>query len=198
LTALINDLLDIDKLEANKLQLQLKPLDLNAQLQAAKGMLSSMAYDARVDLRLPATCSLQVVADEHRLQQVLANLLSNAIKFSPLGGIVTLSTEQEQQQVHVSITDQGDGIPLEFQPNVFKRFAQADATATRQRGGTGLGLAISRSLMRAMHGRIGFISTPGQGCCFWISLPVASVSATSAHRIPEVLDSNGAKAYEQA
>lgn len=198
LTALINDLLDIDKLEANKLQLQLKPLDLNAQLQAAKGMLSSMAYDARVDLRLPATCALQVVADEHRLQQVLANLLSNAIKFSPLGGIVTLSTEQEQQQVHVSITDQGDGIPLEFQPNVFKRFAQADATATRQRGGTGLGLAISRSLMRAMHGRIGFISTPGQGCCFWISLPVASVSATSAHRIPEVLDSNGAKAYEQA
>lgn len=182
LSELINDLLDIDKLEAGKLNLDLRSLDLDAQLQAALRMLSAVANDAGVRLQLPAPSELMVLADAHRLQQVLANLLSNAIKFSLPGDVVTIEVEQIDQNIRLAVTDNGEGIPLAFQPNVFQRFAQADATATRQRGGTGLGLAITRSLVRAMNGRIGFSSTPGQGSCFWVSLPRALPDSTPAHR----------------
>lgn len=196
LTELINDLLDIDKLEAGKLELDLRPLDLDAQLQAAQRMLSAVADDAGVSLQLPLPGKLSVQADAQRLQQVLANLLSNAIKFSPPGDVVTIEVEQVEQYIRLSVTDNGEGIPLAFQPNVFQRFAQADATATRQRGGTGLGLAITRSLVRAMNGRIGFSSMPGQGSCFWVSLPKALPDSTPAHRTDRVPDSNGSKAHE--
>lgn len=196
LTTLINDLLDIDKLEAGKLELNLQVLDLDAQLQAAQRMLAPMAEEAEIRLQLPAAAGLQVLADAQRLQQVLANLLSNAIKFSPAGEVVSIELEQRERQVLVRIIDHGEGIPVVFQPNVFQRFAQADATATRQRGGTGLGLAITRSLVRAMHGSIGFSSTPGQGSCFWVSLPAATPDSTIAQRTTRAPDSNGSKAHD--
>ncbi len=195
LTALINDLLDIDKLEAGKLELSLQPLDLDQQLQDARRMLASTADEAEVHLRLPEPGGQRIMADPQRFQQVLANLLSNAIKFSPPGAQVEIETQACEQQVRLTITDHGDGIPLAFQPNVFQRFAQADATATRQRGGTGLGLAITRSLVRAMHGAIGFSSTPGQGSRFWVSLPRVLPANTQDPR-PAAPDSNGSKAHE--
>ena len=195
LTALINDLLDIDKLEAGKLTLNLQPLDLDEQLRDARRLLATTAAEAQVQLQLPAPSAQRIMADPQRFQQILANLLSNAIKFSPAGAVVTIDSEASEQHVRLRITDQGEGIPLAFQGNIFKRFAQADATATRQRGGTGLGLAISRSLVRAMHGAIGFSSTPGQGSCFWVSLPKAPpVSRPEQRNI--TTDSNGSKAHE--
>ncbi len=195
LTALINDLLDIDKLEAGKLELTLQPLNLDAQLQDAHRMLAPMADEAEVRLQLPAPGGLRIMADPQRFQQVLANLLSNAIKFSPPGATVEIETQTCEQQVRLLITDHGDGIPLIFQANVFQRFAQADATATRQRGGTGLGLAITRSLVRAMQGAVGFSSTPGQGSCFWVSLPRVLPANTHDPR-SAAPDSNGSKAHE--
>ncbi|MEH6491833.1 ATP-binding protein [Halopseudomonas sp.] len=195
LTALINDLLDIDKLEAGKLELKLQQLDVDQQLQDARRLLASTAAEAEVRLQLPAPHGLHIMADPQRFQQVLANLLSNAIKFSPPGAVVEIATQATEQQVRLVVIDQGEGIPLAFQPNVFQRFAQADATATRQRGGTGLGLAITRSLVRAMHGAVGFSSTPGQGSQFWVSLPRVLPPNMHAPR-SAAPDSNGSKAHE--
>ncbi len=114
-----------------------------------------------------------MAVDENRLQQVLANLLSNAAKFSPAGEVVTLAAERQGERVRVSVTDRGPGIPEAFRKRIFEKFSQADSSDTRQKGGTGLGLAISKELIERMHGRVGFDTEPGQGCCFWFELPVA-------------------------
>jgi signal transduction histidine kinase len=109
---------------------------------------------------------------------VLANLLSNAAKFSPRGGAVDLYTERRGQHLRLNVRDQGPGVPAAFQEQIFQKFAQADASDTRQKGGTGLGLAISKELIERMGGRIGFDSLPGQGATFWFELPLADSATT--------------------
>ncbi|HAV36621.1 MAG TPA: PAS domain-containing sensor histidine kinase, partial [Massilia sp.] len=101
------------------------------------------------------------------------NLLSNAIKFSPRGGLVTLVLAEHEGCARLSVCDQGAGIPPEFQPRVFQRFAQADGADTRQQGGTGLGLSITKSLVEEHGGRIGFETAAGQGTTFRVDLPLA-------------------------
>jgi signal transduction histidine kinase len=102
---------------------------------------------------------------------VMTNLLSNAANFSPEGGVVDISTEDAGASVRVAVHDRGGGIPEAFRARIFGRFAQADSTATRQKGGTGLGLAICKRLVELMHGRIGFEDRPGGGTTFWFELP---------------------------
>ena len=111
--------------------------------------------------------------------QVATNLLSNAAKFSPEGGTVEVTLELAGDRARVGIHDRGPGIPQEFRSRIFSRFAQADSTATRQKGGTGLGLAICKRLIEMMHGSIGFESRPGGGTTFYFELPVLEANAAS-------------------
>lgn len=185
LQSLVNDILDVEKLELADSNLALTPLPLAEQLQQAQqqneGYASSYAVELSLDLqRLPE--NLLVLADSQRLQQVFSNLISNAVKFSPQGGKVQIIAQVLEDRAVVKVSDQGPGIPEEFRSRIFQKFAQADSSDSRQRGGTGLGLNICRTLMEKMHGSIGFDSIEGVGSTFYIELPLidkAPVAATA-------------------
>jgi len=170
---LVDDLLDMDKLVAGKMTLQLHGHSLVRQMQLATEANQGYAAKHGVYLQLEPLPTLQLIADDDRLQQVLANLISNAVKFSPEGGTVSLGAQQRGAWVRIWVRDQGPGIAPEFHARIFQKFSQADSSDTRQKGGTGLGLAISKELIEHMHGRIGFDSEPGHGACFWCELPLA-------------------------
>jgi len=169
---LINDLLDIEKIESGKLTLApelIAPDDL-----VREAMELNKAFGERFRVRFEARGELpgrRVLADRKRLQQVMTNLLSNAAKFSPEGGVVEISAEDVGASVRVAVHDRGPGIPEAFRGRIFGRFTQADSTATRQKGGSGLGLAICKRLIELMQGRIGFENRAGGGATFWFELP---------------------------
>jgi len=118
-----------------------------------------------------ALLPVQVKADRKRLLQVMTNLLSNAAKFSPAGEAVEVSMEDLGTRVRIGVHDHGPGIPENFRSRIFGRFAQADSSATRQKGGTGLGLAICKRLIELMNGHIGFTDREGGGTVFFFELP---------------------------
>jgi len=169
---LINDILDIEKIESGKLSLvpELVTLDelVGESLVLNKGFAErfQVRYEPRGTL-LP----VQVKADRKRLLQVMTNLLSNAAKFSPAGEAVEVTMEDLGARVRISVHDHGPGIPENFRARIFGRFAQADSSATRQKGGTGLGLAICKRLIEMMDGRIGFADRDGGGSVFYFELP---------------------------
>lgn len=173
LVSLVNDILDIEKLESGQVGLHLEPLDLVHQLQQALTHNQGFADNYQVTLQLD-TASLepgcQVQADALRLQQVLSNLISNAIKFSEPGQTVELTASLHSEHVLIAVQDHGSGIPAEFQSRIFQKFAQADGSDTRKRGGTGLGLSICKMLVERMKGEISFQTSPS-GTCFQFTLP---------------------------
>lgn len=180
LVRLINDILDIEKLEAGRLPFHFVRSDAQELVKQAQVDLKPYADEYGVRLALdppdPST-QFDVNLDPDRFAQVMANLLSNAIKHSPVGGTVSVALRSDGNSLEIAVQDQGEGIPEDFRSRIFERFAQADSSDARKRGGTGLGLAITRSLVQQMQGRIGFDSQAGQGSRFWIRLPLAPSEA---------------------
>jgi PAS domain S-box-containing protein len=169
---LINDLLDIEKIESGKLTLVPEVLRIDELVREALVLNKAFGERFRVRFQLVGAIPGHAVnADRKRLLQVMTNLLSNAAKFSPEGGAVDVSVEERGPHVRVGVHDRGPGIPDNFRGRIFSRFAQADSTAARQKSGTGLGLAISRRLVEMMDGRIGFDAREGGGTTFWFELP---------------------------
>lgn len=171
LTLLINDLLDIEKIAAGKMQFDLKAELVLPLIQQALDANKMMAQERHIQLSIQTTATdVCIRVDAKRFIQVLSNFLSNAIKFSPAAATVVIQLSQNEQMVRIAVIDQGPGVPDKFRDRIFQRFSQADASDTRQIGGTGLGLAISKELVQGMNGLIGFESVEGQGatfyCCF--------------------------------
>jgi PAS domain S-box-containing protein len=178
---LINDILDIEKIESGKLALAPEPLALDDVLREA--LVLNRAFGERYRVRFEMRGEpppAQVHADRKRLLQVLTNLLSNAAKFSPEGGTVEVSMEHVGSRVRVGVHDRGPGIPENFRARMFSRFAQAESALTRQKGGTGLGLAICKRLIELMNGTIGFADREGGGTSFYFELPVLEAPAAHA------------------
>ncbi|HEU4646319.1 MAG TPA: HAMP domain-containing sensor histidine kinase [Burkholderiales bacterium] len=170
---LINDLLDIDKIESGKFTLFPEEVSIGELVQESLILNKSFADRYRVALVVRGELSpARVRADRKRLMQVMTNLLSNAVKFSPEGAAVEIGASSAEGMVRVEISDRGSGIPEDFHHRMFTRFAQADSTATRNKGGTGLGLAICRRLVELMDGRIGFENRSGGGTIFHFELPM--------------------------
>ena len=174
LVALVNDILDFEKLRAGQMRIEASLFDLREAAHTAaascEGMTARRA--TRIVVRAGDT-PLPLFTDPLRLNQILVNLLSNAIKFSPVGGEVGLALERVGDGARAAVSDQGPGVPAAFVEHLFEPFAQAANLDTRQQGGTGLGLAISRALIERMEGQIGLEPPqPGRGAVFWISLPL--------------------------
>ncbi|MBF0369684.1 MAG: CHASE domain-containing protein [Magnetococcales bacterium] len=172
LVRLINDILDLEKIEAGKMTFKLEVLALSPLIHHA--LESNQAYGDKHGVSLTLQEDLtdaQVSVDEDRLAQVMANLLSNAVKFSPKGASVDIAIHREGGWVKVSVRDYGEGVPEAFQDKLFQKFSQADAGNTRKTGGTGLGLSISKVIVERMGGNIGFDTEPGRGTTFYFSLP---------------------------
>lgn len=174
LVRLINDILDIEKIEAGRMPFDVRSLALRPILDEAAQQMSGFAreYDVSVQIE-PFDSDAAVLADEDRLMQVVSNLLSNAIKFSPRGGNVTVRVSALDRRRRISVIDRGAGIPEAFRDRIFGKFAQADASDSRQKGGTGLGLSIVREIVVRLGGSVGFESEEGKGTVFHVDLPAA-------------------------
>ena len=174
LLMLIDDILDISKIEMGELSYDFHLMDVRRFLEEVVRVIETYARQHDVKLVLKRYCNdVFINADHDRMMQVMYNLLSNAIKFSPQNGKVTISMECIDEGVKISIADSGPGIPKEFQGVLFDRFTQYDSSDSRRTGGTGLGLNITKALIEKHHGKIDF-ETGKDGTTFYIILPTQS------------------------
>jgi PAS domain S-box-containing protein len=174
LVRLVGDVLDLQKIEAGRMDVRCELQPLLPVGQSALAAMACIAAQAGVSLAChaaPGTSRLRAAIDRDRITQVLTNLLSNAIKFSEPGGTVTLALEAHEDWVCLAVSDRGAGIPGHFRERVFQRFAQANGADSRRQGGTGLGLSISKRLVEEHGGRIRFDSVEGEGTTFYVELP---------------------------
>ncbi len=170
LVRLVNDILDIEKIESGTMGYRPSRIELMPLVEQSVESNRAYAQQYDVELRIVTAAEARVWADPDRLQQVLANLLSNAAKHSPRGGVIEVGVRRDDGRVCVSVTDHGKGIPPEFQHRIFEKFAQADTTSTRQKGGTGLGLSISKAIIDRHGGRLWFETAQGVGTTFAFEL----------------------------
>jgi PAS domain S-box-containing protein len=171
LIRLINDILDIERIESGKVAMEPGPVNAAEMAHGAAEVMLLMAERAGVELYVWAE-PLQLVADADRLLQVLTNLISNAVKFSPAGTAVEVTVEPVDGVALFRVVDHGRGIPADRLESIFERFQQVDSSDSRQKGGTGLGLAICRSIVGQHGGRIWAESVPGEGSTFSFTLPL--------------------------
>lgn len=176
LMRLVSDILDMEKLQAGKLSLQLEQQQVLPLLQQAVQRHSALALSCKVQLELSAAIppDLQLTLDGGRLLQVLGNLLSNAIRFSPPHSTVELRAVLSGQMLQLMVSDQGPGVPPDFVPHLFDKFSQADSSDSRQQGGSGLGLAICKELLERLGGHIYYQQPVQGGACFYCEIPLQS------------------------
>lgn len=173
LVRLINDILDLDKIDAGRFDLRVGPFSLKEMVATVVEQMRPLAHESHVELAAELKGLDEIVADEDRIVQVLTNLLSNAIKFSPANAHVRLTISTlPSGNVRFAITDNGPGISEADKSRLFNRFQQLDAGDRRSKGGTGLGLAISKAIVEQHGGSIGVSSEVGRGSTFWFELPM--------------------------
>jgi PAS domain S-box-containing protein len=173
LITLINDILDIEKLESGKLDMVFDTIPLASVMERSDQAVHSFADQNGIRLEFQPTNAM-VYADGDRLVQVLVNLISNAVKFSPKGAAVTVRVEEIPNWVEIKVIDRGRGIPAKFKGVLFQRFQQVEASDSKKKGGTGLGLAICKGIIESHNGNIGVESEEGKGSCFWFRIPPSS------------------------
>jgi PAS domain S-box-containing protein len=175
LVRLINDMLDIEKIESGNMHFEPVTQAVLPLVEHAIAATQGYAANFKVPLQLQADAAdVQVAVDRDRMIQVLVNLLSNAVKFSPPGAAVLVKVSSLSDRVRLSVLDRGNGIPADFRERIFQKFAQADATDARQKGGTGLGLNICKSIVEQHGGHIDFYSEAGKGTEFYVDLPMVT------------------------
>jgi signal transduction histidine kinase/DNA-binding response OmpR family regulator len=193
LTKLINDFLDLQRIEEGSFTLALEPFDLGEVVREQVEVFSAQSSDHRLEL-VSAADAVALLGERDRVAQVLANLLSNAIKYSPAGGRVEVRFDARDSAVRVAISDEGLGIPPDQQRQLFTKFFRVDTSDTREIGGTGLGLALCREIVVAHGGRIGFDSVEGEGSTFWFELPLSQRSNGKGPRRVLVIEDDPAAA----
>lgn len=174
LIALVNDLLDVDKLHSGRMEFNLEAFDFVELVQLS--VEQNLPFAERGGIGLQADLANQpvvILGDHHRLLQVLANLISNAVKFSPAGETVTVKLRTVRDRARLSVIDHGVGIPPSFRDRLFSRFAQYDSSSTRVQQGTGLGLAICKSIVDQLGGAIWLDTRTSKGATFHVELPLA-------------------------
>jgi signal transduction histidine kinase len=194
LLALINDILDLSKVEAGKVELEIAQFSLGVTLDRGVTMLRERATRNGVELILDTEPAADLVeGDQRRILQVVFNLLSNAVKFTPPGGTIDVRSARLEGEIRVSVADSGPGIPADDQKRIFEEFQQAGAGA-EQGEGTGLGLALSRRLVELHRGRLWVESVPGCGATFTFALPVTTTPG-GRRQVPAAVPS-GAQAED--
>jgi len=173
LIRLINDLLDIEKIESGKLSVLKMPLSFQTLAEHSMDAVRALAVSKDIELTLECQEDIEFPGDSDRLEQVIINLLGNAIKFSPNNSKVRISAEEKDGFVEIRVIDSGPGIPADYRKKVFERFQQVSRGDGKEKEGTGLGLAISRAIVEAHGGTIGVDSEDAKGSSFWIRLPDA-------------------------
>jgi signal transduction histidine kinase/CheY-like chemotaxis protein len=192
LMAILNDILDVSKLEAGKLGIEVTDFDLLATVESAAGLMVSKAREKNIEIAMHVDPLARGIyrGDPTRLRQVLLNLLSNGIKFTETGGVALqvavkvgkAATADGMVPLYFEVADTGIGMAESVRERMFQKFSQGDSSVTRRFGGTGLGLAICKQLVERMGGEIGVSSQPGVGSTFWFTLPLARSSADIADR----------------
>jgi CheY-like chemotaxis protein len=183
LLQIINDILDISKIEAGKIELDIAPFNLRNVVEECLELLAETAHSKGLELicAIPVDTHTQVRGDAVRLRQVLMNLVGNAVKFTERGeiSIRVVESDAPHSNYRIEVSDTGIGIRSENAAKIFEPFSQEDGSTTRRYGGTGLGLSISKQLVELMGGEIGLDSTPGEGCVFWFTAQLPQDEATS-------------------
>ncbi len=194
LVQLINDMLDISRIESGRIHLHIQPLDIAESIRGATDTFRAVLPQKNHKFVLDVPEDVPLVAgDRDRVGQVLINMLSNAIKYSPQGGTVTVSARGEDHEVLVRISDQGIGIGEENLPKMFQQFYRVDSALTREIGGTGLGLSICKSIIELLGGRIWVESTLGEGSSFCFTLPLAGPDLIRTAEVEGPLEATGGK-----
>lgn len=188
LVRLINDILDVEKMQSGKMEFRIQALPL--QRLFAQSLAANEPLAATAGLKLVTTAAIpdvEVAVDPDRFAQVITNLVSNATKFGPAGTSIEISVSLQRDTVRIGVRDHGPGIPPDFKDRMFQRFAQAEPVTTRQKGGTGLGLNISKSIVERLGGTLSYEEAEGGGACFVVELPALPRPEPTSNGRPRIL-----------